>query len=190
MKNTLKSKLILAVVSFINLQAPLVSAAPTLEPAVIIGDIILPPFFFPFDAKTFHGSECQPYYGSQSGDFNYYTNRMQNVSTSVRLTTCPIVRDNTTNTTGTLGTEIYVNNVAGQSLSCTLYSFDSHGGWVASNTKSTTLGGKQTLYPDVNLSKDMGNYSLYCRLPKGASIFSYKVKEWLTDSTKRTDWYN
>lgn len=194
MKNSFKSKIILAVASFMALQGAMVSAGPlgdiVLDEAVLdIDDIIIWPLF-PYDAKTFHGSECQPLYGSQSADINYYTNRVYNVGSGSRGVTCPVVRDNTTNTSGTFGTEIYVNNVAGKYLACTLYSYDSHGSWVASSTKSTTAGGKQTLYPDVNLSKNMGNYSVYCYLPKGASLYSYKVKEWLTNNTARTDWFN
>ncbi len=195
MKKIIKSIIFTVTSCILAGQTAMVIAASNLEldakpvDFVPIDPVIVLPFFS-YDAKTFHGSECQPYYGSQSGDFNYYTNRIYNTGSSGRWVTCPVVRDNTTNTSGTLGTEIYVSNIAGQTLSCTLYSYDSHGVWVASNYKSTTAGGKQTLFPDVNSSKNMGNYSLSCYLPKGASIYSYKVKEWLTNNNSRTDWFN
>lgn len=195
-----------AVAGFLALQTTLAIAltpipggpvplSPEINPIPILPvipdlDIILPPFIFSFDAKVFHGSECQPVHGNQTSDFKYYNNRIYNAGSGTRYVTCPIVRDNTVNTSGTFGTEVYVRNVASHKLSCTLYSWSPHGVLVAANSKSTPNNGNQTLRPDVNLSKNMGSYNLYCRLPKGASIYSYKVKEWLNGSKNRTDWFN
>ena len=187
MKISFKSKTLLAIAGFIITQGSVVSAAPTLNPI----DDLIPLPFFSYDVKTFHSSECQPYYGNTSGDFNYYVNRVQNISNGYRRVTCPIVRDNTINTSGTKGVEVFVHNkVAGQTLSCTLFSHDSQGYFVASDYEATTTVGRQALKLDVNLSKNMGNYSLYCYMPSGTSVFSYKVKEWNTNDTRRTDWNN
>lgn len=186
MKNLFKSSKIMIIAGLV-FQSASIFALPTAEltedGTVDIGDSLYP--FIPYDSKTFHGSECQALEGSHVSDFNYYANRVYNIGSDTSTITCPIVRDNTTNTNGTYGTEIYVNNVAGQKLSCKLYSYSSHGVLVESSYKSTTAGGNQTLYPNVNLSKNMGNYSLVCELPKGASLYSYKVKEFL-----KTDYYN
>ena len=73
---------------------------------------IIFPIFPNFDAKTFHGNECQPVFGNQANFFNYYFNRIQHIGPGTRQVSCPIVRDHTTNTDGTFGTSIDVNNVA------------------------------------------------------------------------------
>lgn len=145
-------------------------------------------FNFPrtqYDAKVHHSSECQPVFAvDQFGQFLsgwvYYEHSLENRNRPEQVTqvVCPIVRENTTNTNGTVSVEIFVTNVAGQHLSCQLYSYDMYDTLIAGSVpKSTTAGGKQPLTVEVNSSAAKGHYSLRCMLPSGAKLHAYEVRE-------------
>ena len=162
------------------------SAQVTATPVVPDLDIVLPTFEL-FDAKTIPGLACQPYYGSQSGDFNHYVSGIYNASNGYRRVSCPIVRDNTVNTTGTWGVDnvyVYATKPAG-SLYCYLYSYTAHGGFVAADSAGTFAVGNVTLRLDVNSSANMGFYAVYCNMPPNSTIRSLKWLEPL-----RTDFNN
>src|SRR5512144_438140 len=74
------------------------------------------------DRKTYSGSMCQP---NQPSNQILYTNGSAfNRSTSPIGVTCPIVRDNTQNTDGTRSAFVVVQSLGGQSLTCSLFSYD------------------------------------------------------------------
>ena len=154
------------------------SAQLTATPVVPDLDIVLPTFEL-FDAKTIPGLACQPYYGSQSGDFNHYVSGIYNASNGYRRVSCPIVRDNTSNTTGTFGVDnvyVYATKPAGN-LTCYLYSYTNHAGFVASDADSTAAVGNVTLQLDVNSSANTGFYAVYCYMPPNSTIRSLKWLE-------------
>lgn len=157
-----------------------------------------------FDAKTYPGLGCQAADGDQEVDLNHSAvsswflqlpplpailkGGTWNESAAARKVTCPIVRDNISNATGTfgaaaganVGVNVWVNNQgAANALSCTLYSNNQWGVAVASNTAASAVG-QQQLNLDVNASiAGTGHYSLQCTLPPQSSVFSYRVYEFL-----------
>lgn len=138
------------------------------------------------DMKTYNGNQCEAYH-----HWDIPNVQNQGIVQSAPIVgagthisgslpawvLCPIVRDNTTNIDGTLGVDVYIKNVAGQSYQCQLVSVRPNGTTVDSNTKSTTTAGEQTLVLDVNGSVNGGSYTLFCNLPSGAWLFSYRVRE-------------
>ena len=157
---------------------------------LVCGSIATAQVIIPFDAKVHHSSECQPTSHGFSSSLVYDPRGLLNNGGSLVGVTCPIVRDNATNTTGTNYVEIAVTNVAPQQLACILYSHDTHDVLVAQSTASTVAGGKRTLRMYVTNGVLIGHYSLKCGLPSGAKLHSYTVKEWLGSGTDRTDYRN
>lgn len=148
----------------------------------VIGDVV----FLDFDSKTFSGNFCQPYFGNQSADFQHRIDGTVNVSGGLRYVSCPVIRDNTSNTTGTgFSLTVSVNNIAGQTLRCYLRSNDMFGNFIQQDTDSTNLGGNQKLIMQVSQGAAGGNYSVYCYLPNLARIGGYQLFEF-----KPTDSFN
>jgi len=164
--------------------AMLISTTAVAQAVDVVDDLILPPFKWYYDYKTFNGSTCQPTYGTQAADFNAYTTGIYNGSNGTRSVTCPIMRDDT-ETKGGAGVTAYLNNAKG--TSCTVYSLDPHGATVAWQNKVVAASGKQTLNFWLNKSVAMGNYVMYCRLTSKGYVSSYKLKERYTDLNRRTD---
>lgn len=136
------------------------------------------------DTKTYHGSECLYIDLNNANSPEYYNNPVKydthgvyNQDAGSTHVVCPIVRDNTRNTDGTLGAKVYVNNVASRELWCELNSRDHYGDLIDEDLDSTTSGGNRTLSLDVDASHTLGNYSIYCHLPIRARIYSYRVTE-------------
>ena len=136
------------------------------------------------DFKTFHGSTCQPYSGSQQADIDHRDNGLYNKSAKTRTVVCPIVRDNVNKTIG-IWTDIYVNNPANSTFSCWVDSRGPYGNVIEWKNRKTTLSGNQNLHIDIYNMVGMGNFNLYCRVPSKGRIASYKTGEML-----RTDFNN
>ena len=60
------------------------------------------------DIKVNSGTVCQANTGSQRGDFSYYSTGITNNATTTRYVSCPVVRDNTTNTDGIYYGQVWV----------------------------------------------------------------------------------
>ncbi len=134
------------------------------------------------DYKTFHGSSCQPYTGSQQRDIDHRDNGLYNRGSGTRTVVCPIVRDNVNKTRG-IWTDIFVNNPSRSRFSCWVDSRGKFGNVIEWRNRVTNAPGNQTLHIDIyNMAKD-GNFNLYCSVPKNGRIASYKTGEILsTDS--------
>jgi len=134
------------------------------------------------DYKTFHGSMCQPYSGSQQADIDHRDNGLYNKSTKTRTVVCPIVRDNVNKTSG-MWTDIYVNNPANSTFTCWVDSRGTYGNVIELKSRNTNVSGNRNLHIDVYNMVGMGNFNLYCRVPAKGRIASYKTGEILrTDS--------
>jgi hypothetical protein len=134
------------------------------------------------DYKTFHGSICQPYSGSQQKDIDHRDNGLYNKGTGTRTIVCPIVRDNVNKTWG-FWTNIYVKNPSKSNFTCWVDSRGTHGQVVQWKSKSTNIQGNQTLTIDIQKMVQNGSFNLYCRVPKNGRIASYRTGEILkTDS--------
>lgn len=65
------------------------------------------------DSSYHHGSLCQPYYGSQAGDFVAYTSGIKNISSGYRYVTCPIADDHIISKSADTLIYVYVYNAGG-----------------------------------------------------------------------------
>lgn len=168
-----------------------VAVTPILPGPIIKPPIIIPPPAPRYDAKVFSGNLCKAYYGRDNASIDSYVHGANNNHATLgKWVSCPIVRDNTTNTNGTWnwwfsrGVQVAVRNAASGSrrLTCNLRSYTSTGGFLESNS-GFRLPGTGTINLDLNKSANMGFYSMYCYLPPRSRIISYKVIEYAsTDS--------
>lgn len=133
----------------------------------------------PYDSKTYPGITCEAQAVPEMDDFSNLAFDMVNANSGKRNVVCPIVRDNTTNTDGTHSVYVNVSNAVNRTLECTLYSSDQFGSFIDSDSDTTSNGGNQTLYLDVDNSAEDGFYGINCNLPYTAAIRSYEVREFL-----------
>jgi hypothetical protein len=130
------------------------------------------------DAKTFSGVECQPQFPDLAA--NYYNTffGVQNVGTDTLWLTCPVVRDNVTNTNGTSAFKMRVSSNGFDALECTLYSLDMDGNIVDLNSDATTSDIPVSLDLDVATSVANGYYAVTCDVPPFGRVYGYKLKEY------------
>lgn len=144
------------------------------------------------NVKIYHGSQCQYVDINNVNTPEFYNNPVKydthgiiNQDAAATHVVCPVVRDNATNTTGILGAEVSVNNIANDELWCEFVSRDRFGDLIDLDQDSTLSGGNRILSMDINASSAQGNFSIYCKIPRDARIYSYSVSEKL-----RTDFNN
>ena len=159
-------------------------------------DVQVPPNY---DAKMYAGSACQPYHGTQAHHFLTFQNGVaprllwsnSDPHPDALWVTCPITRDNNSNTDGTwsfesgTGVDVFVDvpeesNV--KLLSCHLFSYDMYSGHLLDSHNNETptefQPGRYTLGLDVDRSTVVGNYVMRCYLPWKATLRAYRVREY------------
>lgn len=145
----------------------------------------LEPVPFPVsDVKIYHGSQCQYVDINNVNSPEFYNNPLQfdtvgifNQDAGSTHVVCPIVRDNASNTSGVFSTQVSINNVADREFWCEFISRDHFGQLIAKDRDSTFSGGNRVLTMAVNASVADGNYNIYCHMPQGTRIYSYRVVE-------------
>lgn len=137
----------------------------------------------PGDYKIFPGIMCAPI-GARTQDFMVWSDSIQNNGTVGLDVICPLVRDNALNVDGTAALELNIwNELYGVNFYCVAYSFDKYGVQIDFASAITGLQGKRSLKLSVANSVAEGYYTLYCLVPPGSRIYSYKLIEYLsTDS--------
>ena len=154
-----------------------------------------------FDAKMYPGSACQPYHGTQAFHFLTFQNGIaprllrQNSDPHPKAlwVTCPIVRDNTSNTDGTwkfdegAGLDVFVDvpeDADPKLLSCHLFSYDLLSGHLLDDDKNDSpvsfAPGRFALSLSVNRSSRVGNYVFLCHLPWRSTLRAYRVREYVS----------
>lgn len=143
------------------------------------------PATFAGDSKIYPGAACQPEFGSRAADLNSFGSFIENKSTSTSMTvTCPIVRDNTTNSNGIAQVTVRIQTLRGESSvgsRCELRSFDDKGG--AFTTDSASIFGRAGFHTltlqDVDISQaHAGHYALKCSLSQRFTrLIEYRVNE-------------
>jgi len=132
------------------------------------------------DSKIHPGSMCQAYFGSQEASLKKGTGWVFNDSGGAMWITCPVVRDNTTNTNGVdvAYVRILRASTASAAFDCTLDSRTTTGSQYAWDTASYSGVGNTSLRFDLNASSSRGHYEFLCRLPRDSAIISYRVDEY------------
>ncbi len=132
---------------------------------------------FAYDTKVMPGSACNPESGSQADTFTTWWDYISNGDSVNAHVNCPVVRDRAYNANGTEFAYAYVASSNSKTLTCILYSYSSTGGFIASDSESTTSNSAVSLYLDVSASGSAGYYDIHCDLPPGGRVFGYRVGE-------------
>jgi len=131
------------------------------------------------DSKIHPGSMCKAYFGSDESSLRKGLGSVKNTTTSAVWVTCPIVRDNTTNTNGLSQAYIRIgrSSTATADFWCTLDSRNTVG--TQSFFATNSYSGTSTTSMSFNLSgsTNRGHYEILCRLPRDSNIFSYRIDE-------------
>jgi len=132
------------------------------------------------DDKTITGSNCYPYIEGTSGVWVRVAAGAYNLDQTDSVTvTCPILRDNTVNTTGLADVELQVA-VSSGSMTCTAGAYDASGfGAIKTVAKTTTSTGNSKLDwgASVNKSVSIGTYAVDCTVPPFGQIYSLRYSE-------------
>lgn len=130
------------------------------------------------DGNVIPGIACQPTFGSQIGDFDFFENSgIRNIAVANRSVDCPIVRDTDRNTNGTRSVAVRVVSSGGATLTCTLNSRDHFGNFLENASANTTSNTPVALILDVNMSSAGGYYAFFCTLPPNGQVISYRLNE-------------
>lgn len=128
------------------------------------------------DNKTMPGSACASSQGgpTSGGAFSFSVTGAEAV--------CPIVRDNTTNTTGLDDLDVYglnQNDPGTDTFSCTAYAKTAGGNTDDSYTVSTTTLGTVSFSfgTNINVSSSGGNYVVVCTAGALDYLYSYVSSE-------------
>jgi hypothetical protein len=134
------------------------------------------------DRKTFPGSSCRTWGNVNAEITGTDGGAVLNASfTSAYTVSCPIVRDNTTNTNGTSDVSVYGyrDGSTTTSLSCIFkVTSASVGTDYYSLSRATSLTGNIMLTIPVTTSQSGAFYNMLCILPPRSKIYGYIVPEY------------
>ncbi|MCA1851674.1 MAG: hypothetical protein LC647_04590 [Beggiatoa sp.] len=128
------------------------------------------------DVKVFPGNACQAAFGNEAADLGHGV-FLLNGGAANRIVVCPIVRDNHRNRDGVRSVGVRVSSLNGITLTCALSSVSAGGNLLEANTNSTTSTVVTNLPLDIDRSTNNGTYVLFCELPPGGQVLSYRVIE-------------
>lgn len=136
------------------------------------------------DSKIYPAADCQPEFGSRAPDLQSFGGFIRNVGSSSMTVTCPIVRDNTTNSNGIAQVSVRIQTLRSESTvgsRCTLESYNDQGQLLDIESKSIfgAAGFHTLVFQDVDFSQaHAGHYALKCSLsPTFTRIVEYRVNE-------------
>lgn len=130
---------------------------------------------YALDSKVMPGSACQPVQSAIATDITRFGSLFNSQGESI-LIDCPVVRDNTTNTSGTVTAAVRVDG-DGLKVSCNLNSYNGSGDIVASDSAESTSTVPSTLFLKLFQSASGGSYGIACSLPKSGELINYTVSE-------------
>jgi len=119
------------------------------------------------------GTICKNYNAGQVKDIDYLTNGTRNLNSSSRFVICPLVTAGTGNANMSVFVDGYANS--GQTITCTLYSYDFHGNFLGAKSFPSALTGKFDVYLSVPNGTIWGGSSVLCLLPGSAQGVIYDV---------------
>jgi hypothetical protein len=125
------------------------------------------------DRKVNSGTVCQANTGSQRGDFSYYSTGITNNAAATRSVSCPVVRDNTTNTDGVYYGQVWVTGTG--THHCYLDNVDNDGTLGTWGSASRSGNGAFNIYLATTTSQTP--YVFQCSMPAYGKIVSLIVDE-------------
>jgi hypothetical protein len=119
------------------------------------------------------GTLCKNYHASQVTDIDYLSNGVRNLSSSSRYVVCPLV---ISPAASAASATVYVDGIAasGQTISCTLYSYDEDKNLIGSKSFPTPITGTFDVLLSVP-SYYWATSSVLCRLPPSSAGIIYDV---------------
>jgi len=131
------------------------------------------------DSKILAGNACQfaDVTTIVNPSFAFDSGRILNTADIPVSVICPVVRDNTTNTDGTLAVQVRVNGGNDQDVLCTVTSRDRFAKFLRDDFGVGGKDGPQTITLDVNTSVASGAYELTCLLPPRGAVLTYQITE-------------
>jgi hypothetical protein len=134
----------------------------TLISLVALGSLALYGNAYAEKVKTYSGSYCGAYFGSQAGDFNHQFNGIMNLAASPRYISCPVIEDSIFHTNGTTKAQLHYTGTG--TVSCVLSSNHPNGSSLETKIGMRTNTGWFTI-PGISADDYWGAYSMYCQLP-------------------------
>ncbi|MBD0345040.1 MAG: hypothetical protein ICV63_09515 [Coleofasciculus sp. Co-bin14] len=134
---------------------------------------------FADDRKTYPGNLCQPGPFATASTISYgLDGSVENTASGSIYVVCPVVRDNTTNTTGLKQIQVQINKPSSTGTYCSFYSKSADGVNTFFNEKWNFEGsGNRIISLNVQKSYASGYYFIACILPPKAKVVSYIVNE-------------
>ena len=135
-----------------------------------------------FDLKTWSGSMCNAFYGTQDQHFNRTHSGIKNISGSPYWITCGVVDDtyNGSNSgnydNGTQGARLRIEQPAASVSTCYLSERGDFGQEI--DTRTTVQAGTGNLDMDTAVSDHWGNRLLLCKLAPGATLNRISIWEY------------
>jgi hypothetical protein len=117
------------------------------------------------------GTICKNYDAGEALDIDYLPGGTRNLNANSRYVICPLVIAATTNSS----TKVHVDGyaVAGQTIYCTLYSYDNQGNFLGSQSSSAQTG---TFDVKLKVSTNSSSaLSVLCLLPPSAQGVIYDI---------------
>lgn len=147
--------------------------------AIAIAGILISSPASAFEWGSFPGANCKPYFGSQTGDFDFTNRSIRSRSTSYRWVVCPIVSYNNTNYSGGGPYEhVEVSHRlpigTGENIRCYVYNRTNGGN--SYNFGSAIQGSattSRTMLINTNKRNSTSYQTLQCLLPPRGELNSY-----------------
>ena len=124
---------------------------------------------YSIDWKQFSGAACSAYYGQFANDIHKGLFGAKNRSASPTWVSCPILRDNAHNNTGTRTLYVYIQQAAAVKTTCWARSV-APDGLTVQQVVNRTKTGPGWLWLDLNSSIRTGSYMVACKLPSNVSL--------------------
>lgn len=131
------------------------------------------------DGKVYPGSNCHPYNAASGNILQRFAQYAENTSNSnSALLTCPVTKDIVGSSAGLSYIRISYTKPSSTGFFCAVYARNATGGGThgSSEWDFGPAGTKNMILPDIS-GYGSGSYSLYCILPPGAQIHSYRTDE-------------
>ena len=124
---------------------------------------------YSIDWKQYSGAECSAYYSQFANDIDKGLFGAKNRAAGSTWVSCPLMRDNAHNASGTRTLYVYIQQPAGVQTPCWARSVGPNGVSVQQIVNRTKTG-PGWLWLDLNSGVRHGSYMVACKLPSKVSL--------------------
>ncbi|MBI2892757.1 MAG: hypothetical protein HYY06_04345 [Deltaproteobacteria bacterium] len=138
--------------------------------------VVIVPSALASDGKIYPGAICRAENQSHQQDLFYFRGGVENDGSSSRWVDCPLVTDDTNNTSGLQELKAFVYIPGTTTVTCYAYSYDSGGEIYDSASHSRNSTGALDFDSEID-SVDNGFYRLRCWLPVDTRLATIRASE-------------